>query len=345
MNMKRILIIEPNWLGDILFTTPSIRALRSSRPDAFIAVMAHPRCAQMLEGNPCVDRLILFDERPIYAKLIKKALLIRELRNMKFDTVISFHRSMSKLFFACLAGIPRRLGYYTRKRSWLLTDPLAEDEMPLHRVEYYLKILKNSGIDCDDKDYEFHIPDAVLKDAVSVMLAAGLDSGEDYFVINPGGNWDQKRWPAHRYCALCHRLHEIYGLKILITGAEKDIPLAAGIIGPDKGFMINMCGKTSLKQLACIMRMSSLVVSNDTGPMHIAISQKAPVLALFGPTCPDITGPYGRGRYRVLRKWYDCAVPCYKLCPGLMCMNAISVDDALEAAGALLNTPDKLRTV
>ncbi|MDD5504254.1 MAG: lipopolysaccharide heptosyltransferase II [Candidatus Omnitrophica bacterium] len=342
MDMKRILIIEPNWLGDILFTTPSLRALKKTYPSAFIVVMAHPRCAQMLEDNPCIDKLILFDERPIFAGFFRKILFIRELRKMEFDTVISFHRSMSKLLIACLSGIPRRLGYYTRKRSWLLTDPVAEDKKPLHRVEYFLKILKKAGISGDNKDYEFHIPDNIIRDTAAVMFDAGLDRNENYFVVNPGGNWDQKRWPPDKYSALCRKLHETYKLKILITGAQKDVPLARLITGSAGKSAIDICGKTTLKQLACIMRYSRLVIAGDTGPMHIAISQKAPVIALFGPTCPDITGPYGAGRYRVLRKWHDCALPCYKLCPAAMCMDAISVDDVFEAAEDLLLSDGKL---
>ena len=334
--MKRILIIEPNWLGDILFTTPSIRALRKSNPDAFIGVMVHPRCKEILEDNPNIDELILFDERSSHRGLFKKLFFILELRRLRFDMVVSFHRSMSRMLIAYLSGIPRRAGYYTKKRSWLLTDPIKEENKITHRIEYFSNILKKIGIDVDNKDYEFCICETALKEAGAVLDGVGLHRDEEFFVINPGGNWPQKRWPKQNYAVLCKRLYAVYKRRILVTGAEKDIALASDIIRASGDYTISICGKTTLKQLASVMRKAKLVLANDTGPMHIALSQKVPVVALFGPTSPKITGPYGRGKYTVLHKWFNCAVPCYKTCQDYRCMEAISVDDVIEAAEKLL---------
>ena len=334
--MKKILIIEPNWLGDILFTTPCIRALRESNPGAFIGVMAHPRCKEILEDNPNIDELILFDERSSHRGLLKKLFLILELKRLRFDMVVSFHRSMSRMLLAYLSGIPRRVGYYTKKRSWLLTHYVKEENRITHRVEYFSNILKRIGIDVDNKDYEFFVPESAVREANTVLESAGLHRDEEFFVINPGGNWFQKRWPKQNYAALCKKLHAIYKRRILVTGAEKDIALASDIIRSSGDYTISVCGKTTLKQLAAVMRKAKLVVANDTGPMHIALSQKAPVVALFGPTSPKITGPYGQGKYMVLHKWFDCAVPCYKTCHDYRCMEAISVDDVIEAVVKLL---------
>jgi heptosyltransferase II len=335
-HMNRILIIEPNWLGDILFTTPAIRALRRSNPGAFIGVMAHPRCAEMLEDNPCVDRLILFDERSSHRGVIKKVFFILGLRRLRFDTVISFHRSMSRMLIAYLSRIPKRVGYYTKKRSWLLTERVYEENRQIHRVEYFSNILKRIGIDIDNGDYEFFIPECAAREATAVLEKAGVQKDERFFVINPGGNWHAKRWPKQNYAKLCERLYAIYKRRILVTGAEKDIVLASEIIRLSGDYAINICGKTTLKQLAVVMRKASLVIANDTGPMHIALSQKAPVIALFGPTSPDVTGPYGRGRYTVLHKWSYCDVPCYKACQDYRCMEAISVEDVISASEGLL---------
>jgi len=334
--MKKILVIEPNWLGDILFTTPCIRALRKSNPGAFIGVMAHPRCKEMLDDNPNIDELILFDERSSHRGLLKKLFLILELKRLRFDMVVSFHRSMSRMLLAYLSGIPRRVGYYTKKRSWLLTDCVKEESRITHRVEYFSNILKGIGIDVDNKDYEFLVPESAVREADAALESASLHRDEEFFVINPGGNWSQKRWPKQSYAALCKKLHAIYKCRILVTGAEKDIALASDIIRSSGDYTISVCGKTTLKQLAAVMRKAKVVVANDTGPMHIALSQKAPVVALFGPTSPKITGPYGQGKYMVLHKWFDCAVPCYKTCQDYRCMEAISVDDVIEAVVKLL---------
>jgi lipopolysaccharide heptosyltransferase II len=329
--MKRILIIEPNWLGDILFTTPSIRAVRRSKPSAFIAVMAHPRCKEMLEDNPHIDKLILFDERTSHRGLLEKLFFISSLRKLKFDTAICFHRSTSKTLMAYLAGTSRRVGYYTKKRSWLLTDSLIQKRDIVHRVEYFMNLVKSIGINESGSDYEFIIPKAAMSDAETILKNSGVHKGEDFFIINPGGNWPPKRWPKRNYSMLCEKLHDIYNYKILITGSIEDIGLASDIVSNKGSYLVSICGKTSLKQLAAIMGKAKIVVANDSGPMHIAVSQKTPTIAIFGPTSPSITGPYGNGKYTTLHKCLDCIVPCYERCYSHRCMSAVSVADVLAA--------------
>ncbi len=329
--MKRILIIEPNWLGDILFTTPAIRALRENNSDAFIACMVHPRCAEMLEDNTDINKLILFDERGSHKGLLAKILFILNLRKSKFDTVIFFHRSMSRVLIAYLSGIPRRVGYYRRKRAWLLTDSVKPPVEQPHKVEYFLNITRALGADTDNKDYQFNIPESSLKDSKKILERAGIGENDEFFVINPGGNWLAKRWPIDNYTKLCKALTATYAKKILLTGATKDKPLAQEIIRMTNFTPVDLCGKTTLKELAAIMRRAKVVVANDSGPMHIAISQKASTIALFGPTSPDITGPFGRGDYHVLQKFSDCDIPCYVVCDDYRCMKSISVNDVIES--------------
>jgi lipopolysaccharide heptosyltransferase II len=335
--MKRILIIEPNWLGDILFTTPSISALRHSNNDAFIGVMAHPRCREMLEDNPHIDRLILFDERTTHKSLVKKISFILELKKMRFDTAISFHRSMSKMLIAYIAGIKRRIGYHTKKRSWMLTDAVKDKGLSVHRVEYFLNILKTAGIDAYDNDYVFRLPDGIAAETDIILKDMGIFEKEKFFVINPGGNWVQKRWPALNFAGLCRYLYSAYKIKILVTGAKKDIALGAQIKTLSGEYTINMCGKTTLKQLACVMKRAKAVISNDSGPMHIAVSQNAPTVALFGPTSPAVTGPYGKGIYKVLHNWSQCSIPCLKACDDNKCMQALRVSDVMKAVEILLD--------
>jgi lipopolysaccharide heptosyltransferase II len=341
--MERILIIEVNWLGDILFTTPAIRAVRENNPKAFIACLAVPRCIEMLEGNPDINEIIVLDEKGRHRGIFGKISLISELRKKRFDTVISFHRSMSRMLIAFLAGIPRRIGYYTRKRSWLLTAAVSLPEQALHRVEYFLNITREAGMDTKNRDYGFYIPEEASVKADDILSKAGVGKEEDFFIINPGGNWPPKRWPKERYALLCRKLKERYGNKVIITGAEKDMPLADDIIKISENSALSICGKTSLKELAAIMKRSRAVVSNDSGPMHIAVSQKVPTVALFGPTSPKITGPYGDSDYIVLHKWFDCQLPCYAACQDYKCMEAIAVDDVLDAVGKIKSNSQRGR--
>lgn len=326
-------------MGDVLFTTPAIRAIREHHPQGFIATLVVPRCVEMLKDNPNIDEIIVFDEKRGLGGLFGKISLILELRKRRFDTVISFHRSMSRMLLAALAGIPYRIGYYTRKRSWLLTETVALPKIPPHRVEYFLNITRAAGIDTDHKHYDFFVPEGSLVRADEILRQSGIGAGEEFFIINPGGNWPPKRWPKERYAQLCQSLKARYGKKILVTGAEKDIPLAEDIIRMSKGCAISICGKTTLKELAAIIKRARLLVSNDSGPMHIAVSQKTPTIAVFGPTSPAITGPPGEGNYAVLHKWDECEIPCYDLsCNNYRCMKAVSVEDVLEAVGQILRT-------
>jgi len=339
--MKRILIIEVNWLGDILFTTPAIRAIRQSNPNSFIGCLVVPRCTDMLRDNPNIDELIILDEAGAHRRLWGKIALIWELRKKRFDTVISFHRSMSRILIVALAGISRRVGYCTKKRSWLLTDRVAQPSRGLHRVEYFLKLTRSVGMDTGARNYDFYISETHVSGGDKILRNIGITEGEDFFVINPGANWPPKRWSREKFTGLCELLKKRYGKKIVITGAKKDTSLGQHIIDMSGSSAVSICGGTTLGELAAVMRRASLVISNDSGPMHIAVSQGVPTIALFGPTSPEITGPYGDSEYIVISRWDDCKLPCYDSeCNRYRCMEAISVDEVLGAVEKLLSRQD-----
>ncbi|MFC1806801.1 lipopolysaccharide heptosyltransferase II [Candidatus Omnitrophota bacterium] len=333
--MNRILIIEVNWVGDVLFTTPAIRAIREWMPDAHISALVAPRCLDMLEGNPHINEIIILDEDKKHKGITGKLALISELRGKRFDMVISFHRSMTRMLICALAGIPRRVGYHTRKRGWLLTDSVIFKENDMHRVEHFLRLVSSIGIQAENKNYEFFISDNSIKKSDEILRDAGIGD-EDFFVINPGGNWLPKRWPAQRFADLCVELKDKYGKKIIITGAKKDTPLAAEIIRLSNNSALSICAKTTLKELGAVLRRASLVVANDSGPMHIAASQRTPTVAIFGPTSPKVTGPYGSSDFIALQEWSDCPIPCYAACEDYRCIEAVTVEDVMEAVGSLL---------
>ncbi len=333
----KVLIIEPNWLGDVLFTTPAIRAVREKYKDVYISVIVHARCLPILEDNPNINEIIVLKNVRGLKGFFAKIRLISRLKSKSFDIAFLFHRSMTHTLMCVLAGIPERVGYHTQKRFFLLTRRIIPQWPEAHRVEYFLDVTRVSGIDTDNKDYEFFIKPENEKQAISILNNNGIRSGEPYFVINPGGNWPPKRWPKENFANLCDEIFNKYDIKVIIAGAEKDAPLGEGIINLCASKPINLCGKTTLKQLAVILKGAKVVISNDTGPMHIAVSQKTPTVALFGPTDPKITGPYGSSRYIVIRKDVGCPVPCYdKTCNDYRCMKAITVTDALEAVAKLL---------
>ncbi|OGW75260.1 MAG: lipopolysaccharide heptosyltransferase II [Omnitrophica bacterium RBG_13_46_9] len=330
-NYGRILIVEVNWLGDVLFSTPFIRAVRERWKDAYIACMVVPRCKEILEYNPCIDEIIIYDEKGAHKGLLGKQRLISSLRNKRFDFAILLHRSFTRALMAYLAGIKERAGYTTKKRGVILTHPVEPPDRPLHKVEYFLKIAESIGCDILNKDYEFFISDRERRYIADRLSENGVVKDDLLIVVNPGGNWLPKRWIEENFAELCDALITKYGAKIVLSGAEKDLQIAGRIKKRMNQNLVIFAGKTNLKELGALVERANFVISGDSGPMHIAVAMKSNVIALFGPTSPALTGPYGKGNYRVIQKDTGCDVPCYDLaCDDYMCMKAISVGDVLN---------------
>jgi lipopolysaccharide heptosyltransferase II len=329
---RRILVINVNWLGDVLLSTVALAALRESFPDSYIACMLQRRCLEILEGNPDIDELIAYDQEGRHRSVLAKLRLLRFLRKKSFTEAVLFHRSFTRLLLAYLSGIPKRAGYYTRKRGFLLTIKVFPQSKPIHRAEYYLDVVRSLGsIDDKDRFYRFFISEKDRKDIEKFLAQREIKEGDFLVAINPGANWLPKRWPHENFARLCDRLLEKYQAKVIITGAKKDAELARRISSLSGARPIIACGLTSLKQLGALFQRSSLVISGDSGPMHIAAAVGANLIALFGPTSPSVTGPYGRGNYRILRKDVGCKIPCYEVnCRDNLCMKAITVEDVMR---------------
>jgi lipopolysaccharide heptosyltransferase II len=300
--MKRILVVNVNWLGDVVFSTPLLRVLRRAHPDAYIACLLQPRCREVLEGNLVVDDLLIYDEEEAHRGLAAKWRLVRMLRAQAFDEVYLLHRSFTKALMVALAGVPRRIGYPTKRRGWLLTVRARGRYDERHRVEYYLELGRAAGVPVEGEPaYEFAVTQQDREWADRFLQALRIGPEEQAVALNPGGNWPPKRWPAEHYADLGRRLDR-QGIRIVITGGPDDGALAASIAERIGGRAGVAAGRATLKQTAALFVRSHVVVANDSGPMHIAVAMGAKVVALFGPTSPRLTGPYGRGAYRVLRE-------------------------------------------
>ncbi len=340
---KRILIVNVNWVGDVLFSTPFIRSVRQAHPGAYIACLLHPRCAEMLEGNPHLNEIIVYDEKGRHKGLIGKTMLIISLRNKRFDTAFLLHRSFTKALIIYLAGIPSRIGYPTKNRGGILTKAVDMPVEEQHKVEYFLNIARAANIIPSDVSYEFAVGDADRKAVKELLAKEGIGEKDPIVVLCPGGNWDPKRWPKESFAHLGDLLAEKTGVRIVISGAAKDASLAESIHAMMKSRPIITAGRTTLKQLGALLERAKLVVANDSGPMHIAVAVKAPTIALFGPTSPLLTGPYGKGNYHVMvgkasGKDPACEVPCYDItCNANTCMADICVADVLSKAREKMN--------
>jgi len=235
--------------------------------------------------------------------------------------------------------IPRRIGYGSKRAGFLLTEKAGIPDKKLHKVEYFLNLAKAAGIETKNKNYEILISDNDTKEGEKILNDAGIkDKG--FIALNAGGNWDLKRWPAENFAELGDKIFEKLGSAIILTGAEKDIVLAENIAGLMKHRPLILCGKTTLKTLGAIFKKAICVISNDSGPMHLAVAAGTRVVAIFGPTSPELTGPYGDGRYIVLRKDTGCKIPCYDLkCKDNRCMKAVTAEDVLGALYEIIKHP------
>ena len=329
---KRILIFNVNWLGDVLFSSATIRNIRRNYPDSYIACVIPSRCYPILKGNPHLDEVIIFDEHDRHKGMLEKLSFISLLKKKEFDTVFLLHRSFSRALICRLAGIKQRIGHYTKKRAFLLTKKIFPPKKDsLHRIDYYLDVIEKAGLRIEDRYLDFTFTPEDEKQ-VSNFFKKNLLIPDDFVVaINPGGNWMPKRWPLDYWALLADKLISETKAKVIITGSVSDLLLASQIKDAMREAPLIACGVFNLKQLGALAAKVELFITADTGPLHIANAVGAKkIIAIFGPTAQSVTGPYPSTNVVLLQKDIGCRIPCYKVnCPDNRCMRLITPDDVL----------------
>lgn len=350
---KRILIVNVNWIGDVIFSTPFIKAVRDAYPDSHIACLLHPRCVDILKDSPRIDEIIIYDEDGQHRGIIGKIKLVWRMRKSHYDMAFILHRSFTKALLTFTAGIKERVGYPTKHRDLLLTKVIDLPDHEIHKVEYFLNLARGYGINARENSYEFFVADKDKESLDKFLKQNGVEDKDRLVVLCPGGNWDPKRWPRENFALLADMLIEKLGVKIVLSGAGSDIGLVNSIKSMMKSTPIISCGLTTLKELGALLERADMVIANDSGPMHLAVAMKTNVIALFGPTSPELTGPYGNGNYMVLWKTKGCdpsagsgshpealegcEVPCYDVtCTDNRCMKLITVGDVFKEAEKIL---------
>jgi lipopolysaccharide heptosyltransferase II len=337
--MNEILVVNVNWLGDVIFSSPVFRALKTAYPDARIRCLAVPRVRDLLECVPFIDEVIVYDEDGRHKGPFGKAGLIYQLRRRRFDAAFLLHKSLTRALLVYWAGIPRRIGYDTKKRGKLLTHAVPyPDETTMHRSDYYLNIVESFGVRPAGRETELRV-DQAAKEGINRMLEEhAIGDGDFVIALNPGGNWDLKRWPGENFVKLLTRLcaGSYPEVKIVLIGAQSDAGLTGDMIASiprRNGRVVDWAGKMGLKHLVALMARANLVVSADSGPLHIANSVGTDTIGLFGPTRPEVTGPRGRGRSFILQRDVGCnRSACYYVqCPDNSCMQAVHVEDVVDA--------------
>jgi heptosyltransferase-2 len=308
----RLLVVLPSWVGDIIMSTPTIRRIRDAYPGIFIGGLCRPGMDQLLSGNTLFDELHVFQPHGMMAS--KKA--ANKVRPRRYDTAILLTNSFSTALITRLAFIPRRIGYNRDTRGMLLTDPITPPRNPdkswklTPAVDYYWNIASRL-LEEDPIDWSIHTPincaevplalpsgttmelgytEQDESKASEVLGAAGLDESSRYAILNPGGNNLAKRWPIERFAQLADHLHNAHQLSVLINGSPAEAELCDQIIAQAKTFPTSLprLGNT-LGALKPIIDRATIMVTNDTGPRHIAAALGTPLVSLFGPTDPRWT--------------------------------------------------------
>lgn len=331
---ERILVFEVNWIGDVLFSTPAIRAIRKKHPGAFITVLVPPRCKPILTGNNFIDEVLVYDDKGIHRGPWGLLRLVRDLRVRHFSRAYFFKPSTTRLWCAILAGIPERVGF-TRKASFFLTQKVAMPTGPSwHRADFFYYLVAKDRIPQSERHCDFFVSVEDRLFMEEFLRKNNLGQGRRLVALHVGGNWSLKRWPQEHFARLIDILWERYGADVILTGSFLDDPLAQRIASLATHKPFCACGQTTLKQLGALFQKSDVVVSADSGPLHVAMAVQARTCSLFGPTLPEVTGPLGLGDFNVLhnRAGIPCVLPCYQSdCADNVCMKSITPEQVVEA--------------
>jgi heptosyltransferase-2 len=331
-----------NWIGDGVMTLPALGALHAAFPKAEIVLVTKPWVSELYWHLPAVTRQIVYNPQGEHEGPKGFWKLIQTLRAERFDAAILFQNAFHAAWMAWCAGIPARVGYACDGRSGLLTDAVEVPPAAAygHQLYYYLHLLLRAGlIDKLEPVREIHL---ILGEAEEAWAAKhlqrlGLHGPRFLIGFNPGAFFGSaKRWLLHRYALLADRLIGAFHADVLIFGSRAERPLAEEIARAMKHTPVILAGETSLRQLMALLARCHLVVSNDSGPMHLAAALGLPLLAIFGSTDERATGPVGP-RTRVVKHAVACS-PCgLRECPiDFRCMKAVAVEDVAKVAVKLI---------
>ncbi len=309
-------------------TLPAMMAVRETYPEAHIAVVANPLVAQLLENHPGCDEIIVYNKRAEHSGVAGMLRFASELRRRKFDCAILFQYAIEAGIMMFLARIPRRIGFTTDNRRVFLTHPVpfGEMEKTVHQTDAFLRIVNPYGIEATEK-----IQSLALTDSERTWVREQLPEGP-VVTINPGAAYGSaKRWYPERFAAVADFLAREHGMNIVLIGGPGEVEIGNDIAAAIQAPVHNFVGKTSIRQMMSLIDAASLMVTNDSGPMHVAAGFDVPIVAIFGSTDHTTTSPFTE-RYRIVRHAVECSPCLLRECPiDHRCMDRVTVDDVIES--------------
>lgn len=336
--IKSILIIRTAYLGDILMTLPVLKPLKERFTDSKISFLVSTSGNDLLKNNPYVDEIIQYDPFWFYLSKIKKYFIfIKLFRKKSFNLIIEARGDIRDILFLVFPIKAKyKVSYNTGGGGILLTHVVPYDELK-HKVEYHLDIVRYLGCNTDNIDWNIYLTDEDQKKVMELLEHKAVK--KPFVSIHPGARMNLKRWPKDRFASLCDKIIEQFGFPLVLLGSVEEKKLIEDITLTMQHTPISFAGQINLRELAGVISHSTLLICNDSAPMHIAAAMKIPTIAIFGPSKSKETKPYGN-IHRVVEKDFPCRYRCDEsFChnkPFHACMDAVEVKDVLEQIGNLL---------
>jgi 3-deoxy-D-manno-octulosonic-acid transferase/heptosyltransferase-1 len=346
-----ILIVKMSAIGDVIHTLPALNALRAHFPEAHIAWLVEEAAAPLVMGHEALDRVLVSRRKKWIKGLLESVDLsnikeasrfIRQLRDTRYDLVLDFQSLLKSGVLVGLLRGQRKVGFdqgmeHMEKSHLFLNEPVPPVDMDMHALLRGMALLESLGIKNSEIAYNLPIQKKD-REAASELIGegAGVRKDRPFIVIHPVAKWETKLWSNERFSELADRLVEKYDAEVAFTGSHLDRPVVYDIRAHMISRSTNLAGETTLKILAALYEKADAVISTDTGPMHLAAAVGTTVVALFGPTAPWRTGPFGSG-HQVVRADLECS-PCFKRqCETKACMKQISVGAVMDGVGKILS--------
>jgi len=340
--MKSILVVQTAWLGDVVLTTPLFRELRRAHPRALLTALVTPLGAEILAGSPDLDEVVALDKRGGVRSLLRTWRSASRLRAARFDLALAAQRSFRTGLLLRASGAPVRVGFEGSGGAWACTERVSW-VASAHAVERYLALAAPAGGApgrADPRPALAVLPRA--RDEVSALLASeGVGADEPRVAVAPGSIWGTKRWLPGGFAEVARRARE-RGLRPVLIGAPSERELCEEVASLAACGAVVLAGRTSIPQMSALLAACRLLVSNDSGPGHVASAVGTPVVSVFGPTVPAFGyTPYGEANRIVEILGLECR-PCHSHGPARCplghhrCMREIGAERVWAAAEEIL---------
>ncbi len=356
LKVMEILIVKLSAIGDVVHTLPVLDVLYHQFPESTINWVVEEKASDIIKDHPYLEKVII-SKRKRWLKDLKKPSLwypvlreimgfIRELRAEKYDVGIDFQGLLKSGILVFLSRGKRKMGYSNAREmsSFFLNEKVPFYPLDKHAVERNINLVRYLGAKPDEINFPVIVAEEDRKKIDSFISAHGLSASKPLIAIHSQAGWATKRWNPLKMARFADKLVELYAAQIVFTGGSDENLSIEAIMSQMQHSSVNAAGETSLKELACLISLSRLMITVDSGPMHIASAMGTPTVVLFGPTAPWRTGPYCNNAL-IIRKQLSCS-PCFKReCDSRTCMEEISIDEVLKAVDRQIKFGEKDRVV